>query len=110
MMIATAMRRLVHALAGHAAAPPANRPSPRAESTEVDVELVLAVDISYSMDMEEQRLQREGYIQALTSPEVLQAIRAGMNGRIAVIVFRVGWSQHATHRGSLADHRRAGNS
>ena len=34
----------------------------------VDVELVLAVDISYSMDPEEQRLQRDGYVQALTSP------------------------------------------
>ena len=37
----------------------------------VDVELVLAVDISYSMDPDEQALQREGYIQALTSREFL---------------------------------------
>jgi hypothetical protein len=55
--------------------------------TEVDVELVLAVDVSYSMDMEEQRLQRDGYIQALTSPEVLQAIRGGQVGKIAVVYF-----------------------
>jgi Protein of unknown function (DUF1194) len=54
---------------------------------EVDVELVLAVDVSYSMDIEEQRLQREGYIKALTSPEVLNAIRQGAVGKIAVTYF-----------------------
>jgi len=53
----------------------------------VDVELVLAVDISYSMDPEEQALQREGYIQALTSREFLSALREGGNGKIAVTYF-----------------------
>lgn len=53
-------------------------------SIEVDVELVLAVDISYSMDPEEQALQRQGYVEALTSPEVLDAVRKGLNGKIAV--------------------------
>ena len=53
-------------------------------STPVDVELVLAVDISYSMDPDELALQREGYMQALTSPEFLQALKGGMHGRIAV--------------------------
>ena len=38
----------------------------------VDVELVIAVDVSYSMDPDEQALQREGYIQALTSREFMQ--------------------------------------
>lgn len=51
---------------------------------EVDVELVLAVDISYSMDPEEQALQRNGYIEALRSPEIMAAIRKGVNGKIAV--------------------------
>jgi len=51
---------------------------------EVDVELVLAVDISYSMDPEEQALQRSGYIEALRSPEIMAAIRKGVNGEIAV--------------------------
>jgi hypothetical protein len=51
---------------------------------EVDVELVLAVDISYSMDPEEQALQRSGYIEALRSPEIIAAIRKGVNGKIAV--------------------------
>lgn len=51
---------------------------------EVDVELVLAVDVSYSMDPEEQRLQREGYIRALTSPDFLRAIASGAYGKIAI--------------------------
>src|SRR5215471_8144342 len=41
----------------------------------VDVELVIAVDVSNSMDPEEQALQREGYILGLTSREFLQALR-----------------------------------
>ncbi len=53
-------------------------------SNEVDLELVLAVDISQSMDPEEQRVQREGYIAALTSEAVLDAIKYGPTGRIAV--------------------------
>ncbi len=52
--------------------------------SEVDVELVLAVDISQSMDLEEQEVQRAGYVAALTSEEVLEAIRYGPLGRIAV--------------------------
>jgi hypothetical protein len=50
----------------------------------VDVELVLAVDVSYSMDPEEQALQREGYIKAVTSTDFLRALREGANGKIAV--------------------------
>ena len=53
----------------------------------VDVELVIAVDVSYSMDPEEQALQREGYVQALTSREFLQALREGANGKIAITYF-----------------------
>lgn len=68
-----------------AAVVPADFPgSPKAGSMGVDVELVIAVDISYSMDPEEQVLQREGYIDGLTSPEFLNALRQGMHGRIAV--------------------------
>jgi hypothetical protein len=55
--------------------------------TNVDVELVLAVDVSYSMDPDEQALQREGYVLALTSREFLDALRHGMHGRIAVTYF-----------------------
>ena len=50
----------------------------------VDIELVLAVDISRSMDPDEQQLQREGYVAALTHPDVVAAIRAGARHRIAL--------------------------
>jgi hypothetical protein len=50
----------------------------------VDVELVLAVDVSYSMDPDEQALQREGYAKALTSKEFMQALREGAHGKIAI--------------------------
>lgn len=53
----------------------------------VDVELVIAVDVSYSMDPDEQALQREGYVMALTSREFLRALREGANGKIAVTYF-----------------------
>lgn len=57
----------------------------RGGATEVDVELVLAVDISYSMDTEEQRLQRQGYVEALRSEQFLNALKQGSTGRIAVV-------------------------
>ena len=53
----------------------------------VDVELVLAVDVSYSMDPDEQALQREGYIAGITSREFMQALRSGMHGKVAVSYF-----------------------
>src|SRR5580692_10730669 len=53
----------------------------------VDVELILAVDVSYSMDPDEQALQREGYVFALTSPEFLNALKGGIHARIAVTYF-----------------------
>jgi Protein of unknown function (DUF1194) len=68
----------------------------RGGAHEVDVELVLAVDISYSMDIEEQRLQREGYIEALRSPEVLKAISQGAIGKIAVTYFE--WAGSTVQR------------
>jgi hypothetical protein len=71
-----------------AAAPSPPRFADRSPSAiPVDVELVIAVDVSYSMDPEEQALQREGYIQALTSREFLRALREGANGKIAVTYF-----------------------
>ncbi|MCK0207225.1 DUF1194 domain-containing protein [Starkeya koreensis] len=51
---------------------------------QVDVELVLAVDVSYSMDLDELALQREGYMKAVTSPEFLNALKLGPNGRVAI--------------------------
>jgi Protein of unknown function (DUF1194) len=52
--------------------------------TKVDLALVLAVDVSTSMDLDEQDLQRQGYVEAFRSPLVHQAIRTGMLGRITV--------------------------
>jgi hypothetical protein len=71
-----------------AAAPTPPRFADRSPSAvAVDVELVIAVDVSYSMDPDEQALQREGYIQALTSREFLRALREGANGKIAITYF-----------------------
>jgi len=53
----------------------------------VDVELILAVDVSYSMDMDELAIQREGYAQAIVSREFLQALKSLPNGKIAVTYF-----------------------
>jgi hypothetical protein len=53
----------------------------------VDVELVLAVDISRSMDAEEFALQRAGYVAALRHPDFVRAVRAGQHGRIALTYF-----------------------
>jgi hypothetical protein len=58
-----------------------------ADATTVDVELILAVDVSYSMDPDEQALQREGYVFALTSPEFLNALKTGIHSRIAITYF-----------------------
>jgi len=53
----------------------------------VDAEVILAVDVSYSMDPDEQALQREGYMTAITSREFLQALRQGAHSRIAMTYF-----------------------
>ena len=60
----------------------------------VDVELVLAVDVSYSMDPDEQALQREGYIEAITSPDFLRALRQGMHAKVAMTYFEWAGSHH----------------
>ena len=44
----------------------------------------MAIDISYSMDYDELALQRDGYVQALTSQEFLNALKQGTNGKVAV--------------------------
>jgi hypothetical protein len=56
----------------------------------VNVELVIAVDVSYSMDLDELAIQREGYAQAIVSKDFLQALRAGPGGNVAVTYFE--WS------------------
>jgi hypothetical protein len=65
------------------AVPGSELPSPNPRS-EADLLLVLAVDISRSVDEHKFRLQREGYAAALTNPRVLKAIGSGLAGRIAI--------------------------
>ena len=78
-------------VAGVAAPSPASQSGHRLADKEtvpsVDVELVLAVDVSYSMDMDELAIQREGYAQAIVSKEFLQALKTGPNGKITVTYF-----------------------
>jgi Protein of unknown function (DUF1194) len=55
-----------------------------ADVAAVDLQLVLAVDVSGSIDPRELRVQRNGYVQAFRDPEVIRAIESGVHGRIAV--------------------------
>lgn len=74
---------LLACLACAQAAPIPSLPAAKA----VDVELVLAVDISLSMDEKEFALQRAGYVEALRHPDFIQAVRSGNTGRIALAYF-----------------------
>ncbi|AUC95600.1 hypothetical protein CWS35_16180 [Bradyrhizobium sp. SK17] len=56
----------------------------------VDVELILAVDVSHSMTVEELAIQREGYAHAIRSDEFIRALQSGPNGRISIAYFE--WS------------------
>jgi hypothetical protein len=71
-------------------------PGPRAQVAEqpldkeaatVDIELILATDVSYSMDMDELAVQREGYAQAIVSKEFLQALKTLPHGKVAITYF-----------------------
>ena len=74
-----------------------------AAQTPVDVELVLAVDVSQSMDRGELALQRQGYIDAVRHPEVLRAIRGGMYGRAAITYVEWGAAQSVMTRWALIE-------
>jgi hypothetical protein len=67
-----------------------------AEDTPVDLALVLAIDVSYSVDSFEHRMQMEGFGAAIQSPEVLEAIKLGKHQRIAVTVYQ--WSDEDNQR------------
>jgi hypothetical protein len=60
----------------------------RAEA--VDMALVLAVDVSESVDADEYQLQHEGIARAFESPEVVDVIKGGTRGVIDVLVLE--WS------------------
>src|ERR1043165_800270 len=84
-----AMTRLVRAaLAVLASLVALSLPARAAE--EVDLLLVLASDVSRSVDTRKFQLQREGYAAALSNPRVIDAIRSGPHGKIAICF--VEWS------------------
>jgi hypothetical protein len=82
----TAIAGVLVTLLGHT-------PSQAAAQAKVDLALVLAVDVSGSMDPDEQALQREGFVEAFRSPLVHNAIHSGIRGRIAVTYME--WSSRS---------------
>ncbi|MSP94048.1 MAG: DUF1194 domain-containing protein [Alphaproteobacteria bacterium] len=70
--------------------------APASDPNEVDISLVIATDVSYSVDENENRFQREGAIAAFRSPELIQAIKSGSLGRIAVTY--LDFSSYASNR------------
>ena len=79
------MKRRTALLGSLAAATAASTATTAARAqTPVDLQLVLAVDVSRSIDEVEAELQRRGYIEALTNERIIDAILSGENRRIAV--------------------------
>jgi hypothetical protein len=68
----------------------------RHSALSVNVELVIAVDVSYSMDLDELAIQREGYAQAIVSKDFLQALRARPASKVALTYFE--WSMSGDDR------------
>jgi hypothetical protein len=62
----------------------AMRPAAVRAGDDVDLLLVLAADVSRSIDSAKFQLQREGYAAAISDPRVLDTIRSGHNGRIGL--------------------------
>lgn len=65
-------------------------PAAAQDRKEVDLALAMAIDISGSIDPDEAKLQREGYVQAFGDPVIVKAILGGSHGRIAVAYYE--WS------------------
>lgn len=62
----------------------------------VDLEIVIATDVSSSIDEREAALQRQGFAAVLRSPDVIRAIRSGATGKIAVAY--IDWSSEPFNR------------
>ncbi|HMQ94220.1 MAG TPA: DUF1194 domain-containing protein [Amaricoccus sp.] len=82
--------RILRVLALLAAGAPGNA----AAATAVDAAIVLAVDASASVDGVELAIQRGGYARALRHADLLRAVRAGPEGRIALAYFEWGGQVH----------------
>jgi uncharacterized protein DUF1194 len=65
-------------------------PAAAQDKKEIDLAFAMAIDISGSIDPDEAKLQREGYVQAFRDPAIVKAILSGPNGRIAVAYYE--WS------------------
>ena len=68
----------------------------RADEGQVDLLLVLAADVSRSVDDKEFKLQREGFAAAIVDPRVVRAMTVGPTGRIAVVF--VEWASEFEQR------------
>lgn len=66
----------------------------------VDLELVLAVDISRSMDYDEQLIQREGYVAAFRDRSVISALTGGYHGRAVVTYLE--WANEYSQQQTVA--------
>ena len=75
----------------------------------VDLELVLAADISRSMDLEEVALVRQGFVRALRHPDVIAAIQRGPLGRVAITYVEWGGDQYQRTRVDWAEVADAGS-
>ncbi len=71
-------------------------PAAAQQDIPVDVELVLAVDVSRSMSPRELEIQRRGYAEALRNETVIQAIKRGIHGRIALTYIE--WAESSAQR------------
>lgn len=71
-------------------------PAAAQDRQEVDLALALAIDISGSIDPDEAKLQRGGYVQAFRDPVIVKAILGGTRGRIAVAYYE--WSDAFVQR------------
>ncbi len=71
-------------------------PTAAAAAEQVDLLLVLAADVSRSIDAAKFQLQRNGYAAAVSDPRVLEAVRSGRNGRIGLSFIE--WSGSGSQR------------
>ena len=99
------------ALLSFVAAAPALAQKARTEppDREIDLALALAIDVSGSVDVEEGRLQRNGYVKAFRDPAIRRAILGGYHGRIAVAYYEWSdaWRQNVVIDWTLLDSEQA---
>src|SRR6202167_3348784 len=81
-------------------------PAAAVAAEKVDLLLVLAADVSRSVDSGKFQLQRDGYATAISDPRVLEAISSGRNGRIGLSFIE--WSGAGSQR-VLIDWTRVSN-